>query len=298
MTTTLSFQAPCIEMKKLNNLWFLLTGFTCNLKCSHCYLSCSPTNKSRKFLNIDKIKQTLSEVNKKDLEETYLCGGEPLLHRDINNIIRLCIKYTNVNVLTNATLINDKKARFLRQLEMDSDYEIIFRISLDHYTEKKNDEIRGKGSFKKTLGGINNLINSDFNPIISAVNLWGEDESELKKGYFDLFSQFDFEASEMNLKILPVIKTGEYSKNFAPYNENELITAETFKNSKPENFDCYNSRVVTDNGVFVCPALINDPRGKIGENLSDSSKKFFLELNTCSSCQLANKKLFNNNWNL
>ena len=146
MTTTLSFQAPFVEMKKLNNLWFNITGFNCNLKCRHCFLSCSPTNKSRKFLTLDKIKLVLNEISKENLEEIYLFGGEPLLHREINNIIRLCIKYTNVNIVTNATLINDKKARFLRQIEQDSEYEIIFRVGLDHYQENKNDEIRGKGN--------------------------------------------------------------------------------------------------------------------------------------------------------
>ncbi len=296
MLTTLSFQAPCIEMKELNNLWFNITGFTCNLKCRHCYLSCSPSNKSRKFLNMEKVKNALNEVNKSKLEEIYLCGGEPLLHREINNIIRLCIKHTNVTILTNATLINDKKARFLRQIELDSDYEIIFRVSLDHYKEHKNDEVKGKGSFKKTMSGINNLVNSDFNPIITAVNLWGEDDEEFRRGFFELLSQFDIEFSEINLKILPAIKTGEYRANFCTYNENELVTSESFKNTSPEKFDCANTRVITDDGVYVCPALINDPRGRVGENIRDASSKFFLELNTCYSCQCANSKLFNNEW--
>ena len=297
MLTSLSFQAPCIEMNKLNNLWFHLTGFTCNLKCRHCYSSCGPTNKSRKFLNLEKIKQTLNDTNKEHLEEIYLFGGEPLLHRDINNIIRLCIKRSNVNILTNATLINDKKARFLRRIELDSDYEIIFRVGLDHYKEHKNDELRGKGSFRKALNGISNLVNSDFNPIITAVNLWGEEEAEFKAGFLELLAQFDFEVSEINLKIIPAIKTGEYAKNFTSYSENELVTNESFRQSNPERFDCVNSRVITENGVYVCPTLVNDPRGKIGETLTDSAQKFFLELSTCYSCQSANKKMFNNDWN-
>jgi len=296
MLTKRSFQAPYVEMKKLNNLWFNITGFTCNLKCRHCYLSCSPSNKSRKFLNLEKIKTALNEVNKLDLDEIYFCGGEPLLHRDINNLIRYCIKYSNVNILTNASLINDKKARFLRQVEVDSDYEIVFRVSLDHYTEVKNDEIRGKGNFRKTISGINNLINSGFNPIISAVNLWGEDETMFRHGFYELFSQFDFEFSEINLKVIPAIKTGEYSKNFGSYSENELVTPDNFDAEKPYCFDCSNSRVVTDDGIYVCPALINDPRGKIGESLSNAASKFFLELNTCFICQSTNKKIFNNEW--
>ncbi len=298
MLTGLSFQAPSVEMRKLNNIWFQLTGFTCNLKCRHCYLSCNPTNKTKNFLNMDKIRKTLDEVDKSGLEEIYLTGGEPLLHRDINNIIRHCIKYTDVTIITNGTLINDKKARFLRQIEIDNDYEIIFRISLDHYEERKNDEIRGKGSYKKILGGIKSLVNNGFNPIITAVNLWEEDEATFKNGYFKLLSEFNFEPSEINLKIIPPVKAGEYKKNYSGYGENDFVTAENIKNCAPENFDCFNTRLIAEDGVYVCPALVNDPRGKIGETLSDSPNKFFLELNTCFSCRGVNKKLFNNDWHL
>ena len=296
--TNSTFQAPCVEMKQLNNLWLQITGFTCNLKCRHCYLGCNSTNKTRSFLNMEKIRKTFDEVNKDDLEAIYLTGGEPFLHRDINSIIRYCIKYTDVNILTNGTLINDKKARFLRQIEIDNEYEIIFRISLDHYRENKNDEIRGKGSYRKAMNGIRSLINNGFNPVINAVNIWEEDEATFREGFFELLSTFNFEPSEINLKIIPAIKTGEFAKNFSGYGENDLVTAESLKNCDIENFDCSNSRVITDDGVYVCPALVNDPRGKIGEKLSDSSKKFFLELNTCSSCQHANKKMFNNEWSL
>jgi len=298
MDTNLIFQAPYVEMKNLNCLWLQLTGFTCNLKCRHCYLSCNSTNKTRSFLNLDRIRKSLEEINKKDLEEIYLTGGEPLLHRDINNIIRYCIKYTNVNILTNGTLINDKKARFLRQVEIDSDYEIIFRISLDHYRENKNDEIRGKGTYKKALNGIRSLVNNGFNPVINAVNIWNENETDFKQGFFELLAGFNFEPTEINLKTIPPVKTGEYARNFSSYAENDFVTGESIKSSNPDRFDCSNSRVLAEDGVYVCPALVNDPRGKIGETFSSSPDKFFLELGPCSSCQSANKRMFGNEWNL
>ena len=162
MSTQLGFQAPSVELKKLDNIWLLVSGFTCNLKCRHCYLNCGQSNKTKGFLNLDKIKTALEGVKNTQIEEIYLYGGEPFLNRDINNIIRYCLKITNVIIVTNGTLINDKKAKFLRQIEQDHDYELIFRISLDHYTESKNDEIRGKGSFRKIMTGIENLVNYGF----------------------------------------------------------------------------------------------------------------------------------------
>ena len=77
-----------------------------------------------------------------------------MLHPDFNTILRLCLKFSNVTVLTNGTLINDKKARFLRKIDDESNFETIYRISLDHYNEQKNDEIRGRGSYRKALLAI------------------------------------------------------------------------------------------------------------------------------------------------
>ncbi|MDD3013344.1 MAG: radical SAM protein [Candidatus Gastranaerophilales bacterium] len=294
MITQLSFKAPHVELKNLRNLWFHLTGLSCNLKCKHCYLGCFPNNKTRNFLTMDKIKVALEESKKYKIEEIYLTGGEPLLHPDINNIIRLTLKHTNVTILTNATLINDKKARFLRHIEQDFNNELIFRVSLDHYSEEKCDEIRGKGSFKKILSGIDNLIRYGFNPIISAVNIWEESEDSLKEGFFDLLKKKGFEPDEINLKIILPLKIGEYSKNIQSYEENEYVSDSNIKN--PDRLDCANTRVVTDNGIYACPALVNDPRGKVGSSLLNSSEKFFLEPNACYTCQFNKTGLFNNNW--
>lgn len=295
MHTQLSFKAPCVELRNLNNLWFQLSTTTCNLKCKHCYLSCMPITKPR-FLPFDKVKSAIEEAKKLQINEIYIQGGEPLLHPDINNIIRLSLKLANVTLLTNGLLINDKKARFLRQIEQNHDFELIFRVSLDHYTEAKNDEIRGKGSFKKAMSGINNLIRYGFNPIISAVNMWNEDEDVLKKGFFQLLSTGDFEPDDINIKIIPPLKLGEYAKNFKTYDENEFVTQSELQKADSCKFDCASSRVVSDNGVYVCPVLVNDPRGKVGNTLADSAKRFFLEPNACYSCQQNNVKMLNNNW--
>ncbi len=296
MATQLIFQAPSVELKKLTSLWFLLTGFTCNLKCRHCYLGCSQTNKSRNYLNLDKIKTVLESVKDEGIEEIYLSGGEPFLHRDINNIIRHCLKFNNVTMLTNGTLINDKKARFLRQIEQDYDYELIFRVSLDHYTELKNDEIRGRGSFRKVVSGLENLVNYGFNPIVSVVNIWDEDEESLKNGFLKLLSKFDFHPTDINVKIIPLIKSGEYEKNYSAYKEDDIVTRQGLKNCDTSLFDCANSRVVAEDGIYACPALLNDPRGRIGSTLSEASTKIYMEPNICYSCQASNKNMFTNNW--
>ena len=43
-------------------------------------------------------------------------------------------------IFTNATFINEKKARFLKKVEDESEYQIIFKLSFASYDEHKNDE--------------------------------------------------------------------------------------------------------------------------------------------------------------
>lgn len=295
MASQLSLKAPCTELKELKNLWFQLSSNTCNLKCKHCYLSCMPVTKP-KFLGTDKIKAALEIAREENLSGIYLNGGEPLMHPEINNIIRMSLKITNVTILTNGLMLNDKKTRFLRQIEKDHDNEIVFRISLDHYIEEKNDDVRGRGSYRKTVSGIENLIRNGFNPIISAVNVWNEEEESFKSGFYNLFKKIGFEPEELNVKIIAPIKTGEFAKNFTAYEEDEIITMSDNSDKAFKEFDCTNSRVISENGVFTCPALVNDTRGKVGNSLEDYSKKFFLEPHTCSSCLTNKAGLFTNSW--
>jgi sulfatase maturation enzyme AslB (radical SAM superfamily) len=292
----LTYQAPSVKMEKLENMWFQLSNISCNLKCRHCYLGCAPNNKKKSFLQIEKVKKYLEENPDQELKAIYLTGGEPLVHPDFNNIVRLCLKKTNVTVLTNGTLINDKKARFLRQIEDSFDHELIFRVSMDHFTEGRNDDLRGKGSFKKAIAGIVNLMKNGFNPIISCVNTKNEDEDFLKSGFIELFRKFDFELEDINLKIIPLLKIGEYSKFHAGYDERSVLNEQDLKCIDSKILDCSSSRVIASDGIYCCPALVGDPRGKVGNDMNDSPNKVYLETGPCYTCVSNQKRLFCNNW--
>ncbi len=296
MITQLSFKAPSVKLNRLENLWFQLSNSTCNLSCKHCYLSCNANEKNKQFLGLDKVKKALEDAKEHEIQEIYLNGGEPLQHPDINTIIRLCLNKFNVTLITNGILINEKKARFLRQIDQERENDLLFRVSIDHYDEEKNDSIRGRGVYKKAVNAIQNLYRYGFVPIISVVNLWEESDAELKQGFIRLFSSLDMEFDESDIKVIPPIKLGEYAKNFEIYNDNEIVSSEDLAMCDMKKFDCYNSRVITAQGVYVCPLLINDPRGKIGNNLKDFSKEFYLELGSCYTCTQHKDNLLNNSY--
>ena len=58
------------------------------------------------------------------------------------------------------------------------------------------------------------------------------------------------------------------------------------------SFDCMTSRTLTRNGIFSCPFLANDYRGRMGSDFTDFSKSVRLETPYCSSCIKNKEKMF------
>ena len=264
--------APQVELKELNNLFFELCYKACNLKCKHCYIEKNPYKQEKDFIPLDKIKNALLQTRGENLSSIYLTGGEPLMHPDFNTILRMCLKCSNVTVMTNGVMINDKKARFLRKIDDENTNETIYRVSLDHFDELKNDEIRGRGSFRKAMSAILNLAKYEFNPIISVCNYFCESREELFKGFYELFKKHGFEIEDINLKVMPYFEKDD---------REEFIEDFDFDKTK---LDCSNSRILSINGVYSCPALSNDFRARCGLDMSNYSKRTFLDTRKCSKC--------------
>lgn len=274
-------KAPYVNISKLEEIYIEMTAQNCNLSCKHCYIDFKE-KKVKDYIQIDKIKQNLSALKQDDLQYIHLTGAEPMLHPDFNHILRLCLKYSSVVIHTNALNINDKKARFLRKVEEENNLgnEIIFMISIDHYIEKENDILRGRGSFRKAVHAMQSLIKYGFNPIMSIVNHENREENELKENFKQLCSSFNFETSDINFKIIPLL-----NKN----NIKEIPSDTDFDNLQIE---CANSRTLTINGVFFCPLLSGDNRGKCGSDFVDYSKKCYIETSFCGQCISHNKYIF------
>jgi sulfatase maturation enzyme AslB (radical SAM superfamily) len=282
---TLFMTPPSVELKELKNLFFQLSSKACNLQCKYCYIEKNPYKNEDDFLNIEKIKQTLSLIKNIRLNSIYLTGGEPLLHPDFNHILRMCLKFSNVTILTNGTMINDKKARFLRKIDDESEFETIYRISLDSVNELENDKYRGRGNFRKALGAISSLIKYEFNPIISVVNYNNKSRDEIFYEFKNYFDKRGFILENINLKIIPY---------FDISNKHSEIKID--ENINYNNLDCYNSRVVAQTGVYACPVLVNDYRARMGSNINDCSNKKYLDCEKCMTCINNNYKAMVNDW--
>lgn len=268
------YTAPICGMKDFNNLFIELTAKNCNQRCKHCYIDFPLSKNIKDFISIDSIKEALNDSMDKNIECIYLTGAEPMTHPDFNSILRLCLKRSNVCIHTNGSFINEKKARFLKRVEDESDFEIIFKLSIDHYDEVKSDDIRGRGTYRQVLHAIKSLVKYGFNPILSITDFYNEGEDVLKSEFKKVCQKIDFETQDYNFKI-----NKWHDKN---------TSSETEFPQEWEKLDCEYGRILTAKGVYSCPFLANDHRGRSGSDLKNFSQRTVLESDYCKTC-LANK---------
>jgi MoaA/NifB/PqqE/SkfB family radical SAM enzyme len=128
----------------------------CNLSCSHCYVNSSPTGEFG--LSKGVVKSIIDDTAKLPNNPVFvLSGGEPFSRRDdCLEILDYASTRVNTKLFTNGTLFNTNICRQLSLLQP------AIRISIDGNNSTRNDEIRGNGSFVKTLKGIALLFSSGF----------------------------------------------------------------------------------------------------------------------------------------
>jgi AdoMet-dependent heme synthase len=277
------FSPPVVELNELNNLFIELTSKNCNQRCKHCYIDFPISKNVKDFISTDKVKSALEETLKDNIQCIYLTGAEPMTHPEFNTILRLCLKRANVCICTNGTFINEKKARFLKKVEEESRNELIFKLSIDHYNEIKNDDIRWRGAYRQVISAIKSLIKYDFNPILNIVNYYKEDKKVLVNEFSEICKRIGFEVNDFNFQI------NEYYDKYKPITD-------TLKLDKQDNLDCQNGRILTNKGIYVCPFLANDHRGRMGNDFKDFGKKMYLETSFCSICSRNKNKMFSIHW--
>lgn len=281
-------QAQCVTLTELQHLFIDMEYEKPQNKSFGVYRSRSFNQKNKKYLQTEEIKTALKEIERTKLKYIYLTGKNAMSHPEFNQILRLCLSFCSVTIFSDGSCINDKKARFLKRVEDEGTNEIIFKIKLNHYDEKTNDNIAGRGSFRKALHSITSLNKYGFNPIL-LIQAKSEDIEDLKEGFIELGTKFGFETDDINFSFIPATKTNAQENNLN--SEEKPVT-----NVINIKTDCMTSRLLTKSGVYTCPLLINDYRGRCGSSLADYSKKCYLEAEECLLCKKFGQNLYSNNW--
>ncbi len=277
--------APSVELRALDTLLFQVGGTVCNLACTHCFVSCSPTNHTHEMMPLAEVKRYLAEAAALGVREYYFTGGEPFLNPDMEAILEETLRIGPATVLTNGLLLDPGRCARLKALADGSEYSLDLRVSVDGWDAATNDPIRGEGTFDRILDGVRNLAQAGLNPVLTVTAVWRESESDSgKEKFFDLLRSLGIDRPR--LKILPVFQIGAEAERAGAYEGWQRLRAGETPEEGWDHLQCSSCRMVTDQGVWVCPILVNEPSARMGETLADTLRPFPLEHPACWTCHV------------
>ncbi|MBU5425826.1 radical SAM protein [Tissierella pigra] len=193
-----------LYLERQTDMLILQLTQSCNLRCSYCnYTSNNGTERvhnSANKMSWDLAKQSIDYYIEKSVDSQQITinfyGGEPLLEFEL---LKKCVDYVNqvfkgkgrnFHMTTNATLLDDEKARYLN----DNNFNLV--ISLDG-TKTINDRNRkfanGKGSvFESVITNIENISKYYQNLFSNLCINMVLDPSATFENYIKVFDEFEF----------------------------------------------------------------------------------------------------------
>ncbi len=268
------YTAPVYKLEELNNIFIELTAKNCNQRCKNCYIDFPITKSVKDFISIDRIKEALEDTKYENIHCIYLTGAEPMTHPDFNTILRLCLKRCNVCICTNSSFLNEKKIRFLKKVEDEGSTQIFFKLSLAHFDELESDKVKYRGNYRQTIYSLKILSRYGFTTVITVQNFYNLDSALIQEMFNKIFK-------EQNISNVDIQITASHPS----YSDENY--------SKPSSkTDCMYGRVVSENGIYSCPFLSNDYRGRVGSSFKNYSQSVTAETDFCATCSKNNNFIF------
>ncbi len=132
----------------------------CPQNCRYCYNK----NRSGELLNTAEIKQLIQELKKMGVFWLGFTGGEPLLNKDIVEIVKSVGDDCAIKLFTTGSNLTERLAAELKEAGL-----LYASVSLDHW-EEEHDRIRGsKGAFRTALRAIEIFKSIGVHVSVSAV---------------------------------------------------------------------------------------------------------------------------------
>ena len=200
--------------------------YRCNLACEHCYLDAGPNKvklpafTDRSELSTEQCCRVIDEIAAFAPEcVTILTGGEPLLRRDILEIIRYGVaKGLWVVVGTNGVKITETLARLLQAEGVRG-----LALSLDALDPESHDAFRRvKGAWENTVEGAKILTRVGL-PFIVQTTVGAHNRQELAD--LAAFAHDELGAKVWNLYFLVPSGRGAYVSDLAPAEYDQVLTA-------------------------------------------------------------------------
>ena len=144
--------------------------------------------------------------------------------------------------------------------------QIFFRLSLAHFDELESDRVKYRGNYRQTISALKILSRYNFTSVLSIQNFYKLSELILKENFARIFEQNDITNTDLQINV-----------SYPNHTDEDVL--------KPaEKTDCMYGRILTKTGIYACPFLSNDYRGRTGSDFTNYSKTVRLETPHCISC--------------
>lgn len=120
---------------------------SCNCRCTYCYNENILENDD--FIDLNTFNDIIEECKSLRLSQITISGGEPFLHDNIIDFIRLSVKNKiRLNIITNLTVFDEQ----LYSLIIENS--IALQVTIDGHNSKIHDYTRGNGTFVNIIKNL------------------------------------------------------------------------------------------------------------------------------------------------
>ena len=275
-----------VALTHLRTLWFN-TGSLCNITCQNCYMDSSPTNDRLAYLTLSDVHGYLDEIEDEGLpvEEIAFTGGEPFMNRALPDMIEDSLgRGYRVLVLTNAMKPMLLKRPRLKKISRRYGAALTLRVSVDHFTQARHEQVRGRGSWAPMIEGLRWLARNGIRLTVAGRTCWGDGESYTRKGYARLF-----EAEKIPIDAFDPEQLVLFPEMDAAADVPEItINCWDILGVAPETMMCATSRMIVkrrgedEPSVVPCTLLPYDPDFELGRGLTQSAQTVQLNHPHCA----------------
>lgn len=130
---------------------FLEVTSGCNLRCTHCFNVSGKAHPEE--LSDTELVSIIDDLATTGVQEIRFTGGEPLVRSSLASLIAYAADLgLRCSMGTNATMITSRKALELKEAGLRSAI-----VSIEGL-QRRHDEIRGRGSYARTMDGLERLL--------------------------------------------------------------------------------------------------------------------------------------------
>ena len=174
----------------------------CNLNCIYCHME--GENPSGNEMSVDEIAKICKAFYDLGVQKVKITGGEPLLRKDIVEIVQEMPPFKDISIVTNGTLLS-KLAYELKEAGLHR-----VNVSLDTLNEDRYKLITGKNMLKKVIDGIYSAYDAELFPIkLNMVVLKGINDDEID-GLLEFSSKFNRSEIRVILQLIEVVNMPNY----------------------------------------------------------------------------------------